>query len=170
VTERYADRLDHLRALLSSTAMFANVVEQAAVARAQLLVILVPYITIKDVPQRLPASANASWAAPVVRRCATTQTSLIPLDALTPQEARIHAAVEGTLREICRRLTLVWLEFFDIEAQGEARAAEAIDVGRRHVEELMSWLDWSLWTRCSPACGLGVRLHSDHQIPAGCRN
>ena len=156
ITERYADRLEYLRFLLSPTATFSDAAGQAAAARAQLLIMLVPYITTEDVPQQLPASANASWAAPVVRRCATTQTSRIPLGMLTPQEVRIHAAVEGTLREICRRLTLVWLEFFDIEEKSEAEAADAIEVGRRHVDELMSWLDWSVWVRCSPACSLGV--------------
>ena len=157
ITERYADRLEYLSILLSPTAKFSDAAGQAAAVRAQLLVMLVPYITPEDVPQQLPASANLSWAAPVVRRCATTQTSRIPLGMLTPQELRIHAAVEGTLREICRRLTLVWLEFFDIEEKSEADAVKAIEVGRGHVDELMSWLDWSVWVRCEPACSLGVR-------------
>jgi hypothetical protein len=159
VTDRYAQRLEHLRVLLSPTAAatFTDAAEQGAAVRTQLLIMLVPYITTEDVPQRLPASTNTSWAAPVVRRCATTQTSLIPRGApLTPQEVRIRAAVEGTLREICRRLTLVWLEFFDVEGEGGVRATEAMDVGRRHVEELMGWLDWSVWLRCEPRCSLGV--------------
>ena len=159
VTERYADRLEYLRFLLSpnATSIFADAAEQAAAVRAQLLLMLVAYITTEDMPPQLPASANASWVTPVVRRCATTQTSRIPLGMLTPQEVRIHAAVEGTLREICRRLALTWLEFFDVEGESEAKAAEAIEVGKRHIDELMSWLDWSLWVRCSPACGFGVR-------------
>jgi hypothetical protein len=159
VTERYADRLEDIRFFLSpnAAATFKDVAEQATAVRGQLLVMLAPYITIDDVPQQLPASANAGWAAPVVHRCSTTQTSGIPVGLLTPQEVRIHAAVEGTLREICRRLMLVWLEFFDVEEEGEAKAAEAIEVGRRHVEELMGWLDWSIWLRCEPACGYGVR-------------
>jgi len=159
VTERYANRLEYLRFLLSpnATSIFTDAAEQAAAVRAQLLLMLVPYITTEDVPPQLPASSNASWAAPVMRRCAMTQTSRIPLGMLTPQEVRIHAAVEGTLHEICRRLTLLWLEFFDVEGESEATAAEAIEVGSRHVDELMNWLDWSLWLRCEPACGLGVR-------------
>jgi hypothetical protein len=157
VIERYADRLEYLRALLSPVATFADATGQAAAARAQLLVMLVPYITVEDVPQRLPAPSNASWAAPVMHRCATTQTSRIPLgEPLTPQEARIRAAVEGTLREICRRLTLMWLEFFDVERESETGAAKAIEIGRGHVDALMTWLDWSVWLRCESACDLGV--------------
>jgi hypothetical protein len=157
VTERYADRLEYLRFLLLPNTTFKDAAGQASAVREQLLIMLVPYITTEDVPQQHPASADTSWAAPVVHRCATTQTSNIPLGILTRQEVRIHAAVEGTLHEICRRLTLMWLEFYDIEGESEARAAEAIEVGRKHVDELMSWLDWSLWLRCKPACSLGVR-------------
>jgi len=157
VTERYADRLEYLWFLLSPNATFADASEQAAAARGQLLVMLVPYITTEDVPHQLPASPNTSWAAPVVRRCSTTQTSGIPVGMLTPQEVRIQAAVEGTLREICRRLMLVWMEFFDVEGESKTKAAEAIEVGRGHMDELMGWLDWSVWLRCEPACEPGVR-------------
>src|SRR5712671_29313 len=158
VMERYADRLEYLRFLLSPNATFTDTAEQASAARVQVLIMLTPYITTVDVPPDVPASpTNASWAAPVVHRCATTQTSRIPLSMLTPQEARIHAAIEHTLREICRRLMLVWLEFFDVEGATEVKAAQAIEVGRRHIGELMIWLDWSAWVRCVPACGLGVR-------------
>jgi hypothetical protein len=76
---------------------------------------------------------------------------------LTPQEVRIHAAVENTLREICRRLAFLWADFFDVEGAEEAKVVEVIEVGYGHIDELMSWLDWSLWVRCEPACGLGVR-------------
>jgi len=154
VMERYAGRLEYLRWLLSSDT-FGDESERAVVARAQLLVMLAPYITTADIPKQLPPSTNLSWAAPIAQRCATTQTSHIPLSILTPQEARIHAAVENTLQEICRRLVLVWVEFFDVEAADEAGATEATAVARRHIEELIAWLDWSVWVRCEPGCGLG---------------
>lgn len=157
VTERYADRLENLRFLLSPNATFTDAAEQVAAVRGQLLAMLVPYITTDDVPQQLPTSANAIWAAPVVHRCSTTQTSGIPVGLLTPQEVRIRAAVEGTLREICRRLVLVWIEFFDAEGKSEAEAVKAIEVGRTHVDELMGWLGWSVWLRCEPTCGFDVR-------------
>ena len=153
ITERYADRLEYLRFLLSPNPSASNALERAAAAREQLLVMLAPYITIADVPRWLPPSANLSWVAPIALRCATTH---IPLGLLTPQEARIHAAVENTLHEICRRLVLVWAEFFDMEAADEARAKDAIEVAREHVAELMAWLDWSVWVRCGPGCNLGV--------------
>ncbi|KAH9027495.1 hypothetical protein EDB83DRAFT_1914604 [Lactarius deliciosus] len=155
VTERYAGRLEYLRLLLSPNTTFADPLERATIARAQLLVMLAPYITTTDVPERLPASANLSWAAPIAQRCATTQTSHIPLGILTPQEARIHAAVEHTIQEICRRMVLIWVEFFDIEAADEAKATDASEMAHEQISELMTWLDWSVWVRCEPGCGLG---------------
>ena len=158
VMERYAGRLEHLRFLLSpDAATFEDALERAAVARSQLLVMLMPYITTADVPKQLPPSVNLSWAEPIAQRCAMTQTSHILLSILTPQEAQIHAAVENTLHEICRRLVLVWVEFFDVEAADEAGATEATAVARGHIEELMDWLGWSVWIRCEPGCSLGVR-------------
>lgn len=165
VVERYADRLEYLRFLLSpnATIAFMDIAEQAIVVRARLLTMLGPYITTMDIPQQkdhqqqLSASANVSWLAPVVRRCATTLTSGIPLGMLTPQEVRIHAAVENTLREICRRLAFLWAHFFDVEGADEEKVAEVIEVGHGHIDQLMSWLDWSQWVRCEPACSLGVR-------------
>jgi hypothetical protein len=158
VMERYAGRLEYLRFLLSpNTTTFGNALERASVSHAQLLVMLAPYITTADIPKQLPPSANLNWVAPIALLCATTQTSHIPLGMLTPQEARIHAAVENTLREICRRLALVWVEFFDVEAVDEAGATKAIEVARGHVDELMDWLNWSVWVRCKPECSLGVR-------------
>ena len=164
VIERYAGRLEYLRFLLSPNTSITDARERAGIARTQLLVMLAPYITTADVPERLPASADLAWVAPIALRCATTQTSHIPLGMLTPQEARIYAAVENTLHEICRRLVLVWVEFFDVEGADEAGATEATEVARGHIEELMTWLDWSVWVRCEPGCSLGVR-HSLLYLP-----
>jgi len=49
------------------------------------------------------------------------------------------------------------VQFFDVEEADDAMAAEVIEEGHRHIDELMNWLGWSLWVRCEPACGLGVR-------------
>ncbi|KAI9435515.1 hypothetical protein H4582DRAFT_654668 [Lactarius indigo] len=28
-------------------------------------------------------------------------------------------------------------------------------MAHEHISELMAWLDWSVWVRCEPSCGLG---------------
>ncbi|KAI9435512.1 hypothetical protein H4582DRAFT_2079616 [Lactarius indigo] len=130
VTERYADRLEYLRFLLSPNTTFADPLERVAIARcaaarharAVYHNIGRPSATARI--GRFELGGTRSFNA-----CATTQTSLIPLGMLTPQEALIHAAVENTVQEICRRLVLVWVEFFDVEAADEARATDASENG-----------------------------------------
>ena len=156
--ERYSDHLEYLRFLLSSNiTTFVDESERAGATRAgpRLPTILTPYITTADVPKQLPLSVNLVWATPIALRCAMTQTSHIPLGVLTPQEARIHAAVENKLHEIFRRLLLVY--FADVEAEDETWAAEAIQVARGHIKELMIWLGWLVWVRCETGRSLGVR-------------
>ncbi|KAI0043674.1 hypothetical protein FA95DRAFT_1628815 [Auriscalpium vulgare] len=151
VVERYADRLELLRYLLAP-ARYPNATEQAALVRKQLLTALAPYITVDTVPTADCAKSNTSWAAPIVERCATTQTGRILDHTLTEQERLIRDAVEGTLREACRRLTGMWVEAFDIERETDMRKREVLQAFATEVEELMTWLDWSVWVKCRPEC------------------
>ncbi|KAI0058201.1 hypothetical protein BV25DRAFT_1830379 [Artomyces pyxidatus] len=149
VQQRYADRLALLRFLLAPTQVAAaNATAHAALVRAQLLTMLAPYMTTDAVP----APGNASWAQRIVRLCATTHTARIRDAVLTPQERGIRNAVEGTAREICRQITLMWADAFDIEGAGEARQRAALLKWRGQVAELMAWLDWSVWAQCEPEC------------------
>ncbi|KAI0069272.1 hypothetical protein BV25DRAFT_1791173 [Artomyces pyxidatus] len=148
VIERYSERLELLQYLLGP-ATSQKTPEQASLVRAEILTMLSPYITTDAVPM---SSTNTSWATSVIHRCSTTQTSGISSSTLTQQEVRIRDAVEGTLREICRRLTFMWVDAFDIEAGSESRQREALAEWRIQVRELMDWLDWPNWTRCNPAC------------------
>jgi hypothetical protein len=85
--------------------------------------------TVDVLPASAFASANAIWVTPVVHRCVTTQMLHIPLGMLTPQEVRIHAAMESTLGEICWRLVLVGVNARVEGASGVAwRAGAGADV------------------------------------------
>ncbi|KAI0060140.1 hypothetical protein BV25DRAFT_1918007 [Artomyces pyxidatus] len=154
VIERYSERLELLQHLLHPST-YTNVTEQAAAVRIQILTMLAPYITTEAVHN----SSDTSWVGSIVHYCSTTQTSLIADNVLTAQERLLRDAVEGTLREICRRLALTWVDAFDIEAATDRRKAEALGRWRVHVRELMEWLDWSIWKRCNPACGVDALCH-----------
>ncbi|KAI0060141.1 hypothetical protein BV25DRAFT_985684 [Artomyces pyxidatus] len=154
IVKRYSERLELLQYLLEP-ATYTNVTEQAVAVRIQILTMLAPYITTEAVRN----SSDTSWVGSIVHYCSTTQTSMIPGGTLTPQERLIRDAVEGTLHEICRRLTLMWVDAFDIEAATDRRKAEALGRWRVHVRELMEWLDWSVWNKCNPACGIDALCH-----------
>ncbi|KAI9453296.1 hypothetical protein BJY52DRAFT_1427547 [Lactarius psammicola] len=141
---------------ISAFPALAEYDDRAAAARAQLLVMLTPYITNSEYPRAASRICQLELGGPGgAAVCHDADVTHSAGYAHTPQEARIHAAAENTLHEICRRLVLVWAEFFDIEVENEARATEATEVARGHIEELMTWLDWSVWVRCEPGCGLG---------------
>ncbi|KAI0045165.1 hypothetical protein FA95DRAFT_1544005 [Auriscalpium vulgare] len=152
VVERYAQRLELLKFLLEDVAL-ANVTARAAAVRTQLLTMLVPYISVNDMPPADSVSDEKSWAAPILDRCSTTQTAQIPADALTPQESLIRDAVHGTLHEICRSLTLMWADVFDVEVQESTERKREVIAGlKKDINALMGWLDWSVWIKCSPGC------------------
>ncbi|KAI0060144.1 hypothetical protein BV25DRAFT_1918011 [Artomyces pyxidatus] len=113
IVERYAERLETLRYILEPEPF--NATQEAALVRVQLLTMLVPYMTTDSVP------TNPSCTSSLVQRCSTPPTSLLPAGLLTPQVRRILDAVQGTLREIYRRLTLMWVDAFDIEEASEDR-------------------------------------------------
>ncbi|KAI0045169.1 hypothetical protein FA95DRAFT_159148 [Auriscalpium vulgare] len=159
VVDTYAERLDLLRFLVDPTrSMYRNVTERAGVVRAQLLTMLTAYISLEDVPSldRDTDAGDRVWAAPIVARCAESQTAHFLLDTMTPQERRIRDAVQGTQTEICRRLGTMWLDAFDIQVwTDEDKISKALGRWRREVGELMAWLGWPEWVRCEPACGVG---------------
>ncbi|VDC07251.1 unnamed protein product [Peniophora sp. CBMAI 1063] len=149
VIERYSQRLELLSHTLRSAKY--DVLEKAASVRAQLLTMLVLYFTVDDVPSE---DGSRAWLAPVVQRCTTTQLRAIPTTLLTPQEQLIHNAVGETLREICRRLAIMFDAAYDVETATLEVAVQKLVVVERETSELMAWLDWSVWVKCRPACAI----------------
>src|SRR5882762_1831490 len=157
IVERYGGRLELLNYILDPES-FPNVTHQAAIAREQLLIMLNPYLLVQAVPEpSADPAANTSWVMSIAQRCARTQTLGIPLEQLTKQERRILDAIEDVLHEICRVLTEMWIDAFDIEAASEKHSRTALQSWRQSVQDLMAWLDWAVWVRCNPACGPEVR-------------
>ncbi|KAA1475772.1 hypothetical protein DENSPDRAFT_784008 [Dentipellis sp. KUC8613] len=153
IIEHHGTRLEIMKHLLE-TDEFHNATKQAGMVRAQLLIALAPYIGVDAVPAPgTSPTANTSWAAPIMHYCSKTQTSLIRDELLTKQERRIRDAVDGTLHEICRVLTKMWVGAFAIEEAGENEVQNALQDWRELLGGLMAWLDWSDWTRCNPGCG-----------------
>ncbi|KAG1727702.1 hypothetical protein EDB19DRAFT_1749175 [Suillus lakei] len=111
---------------------------------------LIPYLLHSTVvPSAGTLGVDASqWASPMFRLCATTHTSKMvnQIPFMTRSEHLIQ-------REICRVTTKMWADgvtsgfdtVFPVELNGEP------DVS--YIEKLMSWLDWSVWIKCRPACG-----------------
>ncbi|KAG2366998.1 hypothetical protein BDR07DRAFT_1273059 [Suillus spraguei] len=167
IVDRYADRLELMQHLLNFTSSDSQeLLQQAKLVQTQLRVMLAPYLLDSTVVPSAdtPGLHPSHWASPIFKLCATTHTTAmikkIPL--MTPSERLLFKAVEDTTREICRVTTNMWAVgamsgvdiLFPMELNEESNIAFEIMVDwRQDIEKLMSWLDWSIWIKCQPACG-----------------
>lgn len=149
VQERFADRLPYLRHLLHEPA--ANRTEQVYLVRKQLVVSLLPYM------QR-PGVGEREWFAQTARSCAGRFTAHLPAEKFTKQERVLRDAIDEVLHEICRVLTMAWTEAFDVEEKSLDVAVALLEKWRGEVDGLIEWLDWPVWLKCAPACGVDVSL------------
>ncbi|KAJ7856705.1 hypothetical protein B0H14DRAFT_2752483 [Mycena olivaceomarginata] len=163
VVDRYGDRLELLRYVLNATSD-ADPLVTAKNAMSQFRVMLHPYILHAAVP--VPGSADTAWATPVYKFCATSHTSYIQRSAalstlLTASERLLLNAVEEVNREICRMVVGMWAEgvaagLDDALPVDPPIAHDSAVLTRKWqttVKDLMTWLDWSVWIKCRPACG-----------------
>ncbi|KAG2060803.1 hypothetical protein BDR06DRAFT_947288 [Suillus hirtellus] len=168
IVDRYADRLELMQYLLNFTSSDPQVVlERAKLAQIQLRVMVLPYLLDSTVvPSAGTSGADTlplQWASPIFRLCATTHTSVMisQIPFMTPSEHLLLKAVEETTREICRVTTKMWAvgvmngldTLFPVELSVEPDVLQIMNDRRQDIEKLMSWLDWSIWIKCRPACG-----------------
>lgn len=166
IVDRYADRLELTQYLINSTSSDQQeLLERAKLVQTQLRVMLTPYLLHSTaIPSAGPLSVYSSkWASPIFGLCARTHTSqitnLIPL--MTYSERLLLKAVEDTTKEICRVTTKMWAvgvmngldTLFPAELNGEPDVTQIMNDWKEDVQKLMSWLDWSVWIKCRPACG-----------------
>ncbi|KAG0696714.1 hypothetical protein DFH29DRAFT_879174 [Suillus ampliporus] len=166
IVDRYADRLELMQHLLNFTSSDSQeLLQRGKLAQAQLRIMLTPYLLHSiAVPSAGTSGVNASrWASPVFRHCATTHTSQMinQKPSMTSSEHLLLKAVEDTTREICRVTTKMWADgvmsgldtLFQVEMNEEGEVTRLMGEWRQDMQKLMSWLDWSVWIKCRPACG-----------------
>ena len=167
VVDRYASRLEVMQYLLNITLDdMPDVRDRARKVQRQVRTMLAPYVILAALPPRDSVNVNVtnSWAAPIFQECTTMQTSSIaPRGAiLTASEHLLLQAVRETTREICRVTTRIWASGFIAGLDPLYPADENIEADRirtlmgewkEDLRQLISWLDWSVWVKCRPACG-----------------
>ncbi|KAG2060807.1 hypothetical protein BDR06DRAFT_385928 [Suillus hirtellus] len=166
IVDRYADRLELVRHLLNFTPSDPQeLLQRAKLVQTQLRVMLAPYLLDATVVPSAdtPGLHRLQWASPMFRLCATTHTTAMTyqVSLMTPSERLLLKATEDTTREICRVTTNMWAvgvmsgfdTLFPIELGGEPDVVQIMNDWRQDTQKLMSWLDWSIWIKCRPACG-----------------
>jgi hypothetical protein len=166
VVDRYADRLELMQHLLNFTSSDSQeLLQRAKLVQIQLRIMFTPYLLDAIAVPSAGASGvdDLQWASPIFRHCATTHTTVIKnqMRLMTPSERLLLKAIEDTTREICRVTTNMWAvgvmsgldDLFPIKLNGEPNVTQMMNDWRRDIQKLMSWLDWSIWIKCRPACG-----------------
>ncbi|KZS87649.1 hypothetical protein SISNIDRAFT_490884 [Sistotremastrum niveocremeum HHB9708] len=157
--ERFSDRLDHLNFTLAKVENPA--IDNATIAanvRNQVLVALMPYMLIDAIPppSSSPAWLNISWAEPIYQQCSSAFMPSLPEDRLTPSERLIQRSIQDVNSEICRVLTLMWTEAFEIESRDRHSVNDVLGRWRIEIHGVMEWLGWAVWIRCRPSCKEGT--------------
>ena len=170
VVDRYAERLEILQYLLNTT----SATEHARQIQRQLRTMLIPYILHTSTPT--PDSTNYSWALPVYEHCATTHTRYISstpsiLAKVTKSESLILRSIQEVSKEICRVVVAMWAEGVELGLDiippasispsssksglelGSTAITGVVGQWQKRTQDLMAWLDWSVWVKCNPACG-----------------
>ncbi|KAG1787932.1 uncharacterized protein HD556DRAFT_1406403 [Suillus plorans] len=161
IMERYSERFEFIDYLLNSEN--DSIVDPALQVHVQLRVMLTPYIFHSTVPPSASHDSSNSWATPVFKACGTAHTSSILsyISSLNPSERLLLHAVQKTSREICRVVTKMWvsgvLAGLDIYLPRDStpdaeQMARLMSSWRQELGALMTWLDWSVWVKCHPAC------------------
>ncbi|KAG2150644.1 uncharacterized protein EDB93DRAFT_1084016 [Suillus bovinus] len=165
VVDRYANRLELMQYHLNMTMDDRSVFNHAKQIQRRLRTMLLPYTVFAALPPNISVLANATnlWAAPVFRECAKSHTASMVArrTTLTPSERLLLQAVWETTHEICRVLTKMWASgmvlgvdpLYPLENRPEADHIHTLmGEWKEDVTQLISWLDWSVWVKCRPAC------------------
>ena len=151
IQDRYARRLELINDLLQRG---GSAVEVATRVREQILTLLTPYIPFGAYEDG--ASGGRDLVGQTAHRCSTTLTGWIGsrLDtSMTPSERLIKGPIEDVQHEICRVVSEIWIDAFSIEEETDPlKISGLVGNWKTKVWKLMEWLDWPMWTRCSPRC------------------
>lgn len=167
IMDRYGARLEYLRILLEPGRAAQNTTAAVQAVRTQLMVMLSTDLTPDTIPINITRNGSSptralqysqaqrhensthEWVKPIATHCSSFLVSHLPHGKFTREERTLYAGVSGTLREICRVLSLLWADAYDPSPEFES---DLIVIWRTRVNDLMEWLDWTMWNRCTPAC------------------
>ncbi|KAJ6454343.1 hypothetical protein C8R45DRAFT_1111968 [Mycena sanguinolenta] len=181
IVDRYADRLETLAYLLNTTTP-ETLAERARLIQTQLRIMLTPYILYTARPtadRSLTGSNSDAWALPVWKGCATKHTAYIHASPtlqsrMTAPERLLLKALDDTNREICRVVVKMWVAgvhagldaFIPLENNDGNQGPLFVAQGwRADADRLMPWLDWAVWVKCRPACGVEVHTSICNMSP-----
>ena len=170
IVDQFAQRLELVRHILNSPVTNPDkIIDLASKTQTQLRIMLTPYLFLSATPTNPSDKTDLDWTIPIYKLCATTHTRFMEseLDSMTNSEKLLLQAVRGTNREICRVVTKMWAAGVYAGIDSSLNTQESLDIAEvaqvwskwaEDLNQLMAWLDWSVWVKCNPGCDPEVRL------------
>ncbi|KAF9064161.1 hypothetical protein BDP27DRAFT_1299116 [Rhodocollybia butyracea] len=159
--QRYADRLELVQLdLNTATRSSKDLFLRMRAVFLQLRGMTQPYDFVAAHPIIDGCRGEKSWALPVYNACATAYPlSLSAQITFTPSERLMLSALQATTREICRTITSMWADGVNHQIGNKQNDSEFTitlqeihEKWKKDINSLISWLDWSVWLKCKPAC------------------
>ncbi|KIK62518.1 hypothetical protein GYMLUDRAFT_198300 [Collybiopsis luxurians FD-317 M1] len=173
LVQRYADRLELLYLDLNSTDCAEDISPIMRRIFVQLRGMLQPY-NLFSVQPKIKSNHEKFWAEPVYRTCAKAYPPFVSAQAtFTPAEWLMFSSLSTVNGEICRVITKMWADGveYDLENTQTHDMPSLLRVHtqwKQDLDALMSWLDWTEWLKCAPACNFDEMCYlpiSPYRVP-----
>ncbi|KAJ7184230.1 hypothetical protein C8R46DRAFT_1063352 [Mycena filopes] len=165
IVEYWGDRISHMHAyLVNASDPDANVTASLPAIRTLSYTLLNPYMQPGLTPNAsgwdlffgLPSAVLLSFGANItaLERCTYQSTGFLATLRTTPQEALLQNSIESVLGRLCNEFGVIFAQSSDLVETGSDEHRAFIQQWTRNVEDLMKWLDWTVWLRCENVCPL----------------
>ncbi|KAJ7871446.1 hypothetical protein B0H14DRAFT_215075 [Mycena olivaceomarginata] len=104
----------------------------------------------------LPNAFVANTNVTALERCTSQATGFLSQMQMTPQERLLRTSVESVLARLCNDFGVIFAQSSDLVATNSLAAdpRSLVRQWTRRIEDLMEWLDWTVWMRCEDVCPL----------------
>ena len=148
IIKTWGDSLAQMNVTLHSEHL--NVTQAVDQARLLSFALLNPYLDTTYLPF-VKGSDPSLWLPLTLELCTAACTGVIPTATLTPEEQFLKASIETVTGPLCRFAGDMLARSLGM-AEDDAFIAHMVAIA----DELLEWLNWPMWTRCTEDCGLNV--------------
>jgi len=167
IVEYWGDRISHMHAyLLNASDTSVNTTASLPAIRTLAYTLVNPYMQPGITPNAsgwdlffglptslIPTAFAANTNITALERCTSQATGFLSQTQITPQESLLRLSVESVLGRLCNDFGVIFAQSSDLVAS-TSEVRSLIQQWTRRIEDLMQWLDWTVWLRCEDVCPL----------------
>ncbi|KAJ6500467.1 hypothetical protein C8R45DRAFT_977819 [Mycena sanguinolenta] len=170
IVEYWADRISHMHAyLLNASDPSANMTAALPAIRTLAYTLVNPYMQPGLTPNAsgwdlffalptalIPNTFAANTNVTAFERCTSQATGFLSDTQMTPQERLLRISVESVLTRLCNDFGVIFAQSSDLAESKSLNRNPRLSIQQwtQRIEDLMEWLDWTVWLRCEEVCPL----------------